>query len=510
MQMEPNIQNTRRIAKNTLMLYVRMLVLMVVGLYTSRVVLSALGENDFGIYDVVGGVVAMFTIISGSLNSAVQRFITYEMGKGDESRLNKVYSTAVLIQLFLAIAVTAIAEPVGIWFIANKMTIDPSRIPAAIWVLHFSLASFVINLLSVPQMASITAHEKMSAYAYIGLLDGFLRLGVAVAISCSPSDRLILYAVLMMLSVLVVRVAYGIYCRRTFPECRFSMVRDWSLVKEMFSFAGWNFIGVTSGVLRDQGGKILINLFAGTAVNAARGIAMQLNGAVQGFVTNFMTAVNPQITKSYASGDHGYMFYLISRSSRMSYYLLFVLALPVLFNTEYILGLWLKEVPAHTGLFVKLFLVFALSESLSNPLITAQLATGNIRKYQIVVGGFQLLNIPVSYLFLKLGAIPEVTVMTAIAISQICFFARLYMLGGMTGLPMGEFVRNVYLNVVSVTAVAVVLPVLSSGLMPGGFWGFLMSACICVVSAALSVLFVGCSRAERNNIRSFVRTGGKL
>ena len=508
--MEPNIQNTRRIAKNTLMLYVRMLVLMVVGLYTSRVVLSALGENDFGIYDVVGGVVAMFTIISGSLNSAVQRFITYEMGKGDESRLNKVYSTAVLIQLFLAIAVTAIAEPVGIWFIANKMTIDPSRIPAAIWVLHFSLASFVINLLSVPQMASITAHEKMSAYAYIGLLDGFLRLGVAVAISCSPSDRLILYAVLMMLSVLVVRVAYGIYCRRTFPECRFSMVRDWSLVKEMFSFAGWNFIGVTSGVLRDQGGKILINLFAGTAVNAARGIAMQLNGAVQGFVTNFMTAVNPQITKSYASGDHGYMFYLISRSSRMSYYLLFVLALPVLFNTEYILGLWLKEVPAHTGLFVKLFLVFALSESLSNPLITAQLATGNIRKYQIVVGGFQLLNIPVSYLFLKLGAIPEVTVMTAIAISQICFFARLYMLGGMTGLPMGEFVRNVYLNVVSVTAVAVVLPVLSSGLMPGGFWGFLMSACICVVSAALSVLFVGCSRAERNNIRSFVRTGGKL
>ena len=508
--MEPNIQNTRRIAKNTLMLYVRMLVLMVVGLYTSRVVLSALGENDFGIYDVVGGVVAMFTIISGSLNSAVQRFITYEMGKGDESRLNKVYSTAVLIQLFLAIAVTAIAEPVGIWFIANKMTIDPSRIPAAIWVLHFSLASFVINLLSVQQMASITAHEKMSAYAYIGLLDGFLRLGVAVAISCSPSDRLILYAVLMMLSVLVVRVAYGIYCRRTFPECRFSMVRDWSLVKEMFSFAGWNFIGVTSGVLRDQGGKILINLFAGTAVNAARGIAMQLNGAVQGFVTNFMTAVNPQITKSYASGDHGYMFYLISRSSRMSYYLLFVLALPVLFNTEYILGLWLKEVPAHTGLFVKLFLVFALSESLSNPLITAQLATGNIRKYQIVVGGFQLLNIPVSYLFLKLGAIPEVTVMTAIAISQICFFARLYMLGGMTGLPMGEFVRNVYLNVVSVTAVAVVLPVLSSGLMPGGFWGFLMSACICVVSAALSVLFVGCSRAERNNIRSFVRTGGKL
>lgn len=510
MQMEQNSQNTRRIARNTLMLYVRMLVLMAVGLYTSRVVLNALGENDFGIYDVVGGVVAMFTIISGSLNSAVQRFITYEMGRGSEGRLNKVYSTAVLIQLLLALIVVVIAEPVGIWFIGNKMTIDPSRIPSAIWVLHFSLASFVINLLSVPQMASITAHEKMSAYAYIGLLDGFLRLGVAVVISRSSSDRLVLYAALMMLSVLIVRAAYGIYCRRNFPECRFRMVREWSLVREMFSFAGWNFIGVTSGVLRDQGGKILINLFAGTAVNAARGVAMQLNGAVQGFVTNFMTAVNPQITKSYASGDHGYMFYLISRSSRMSYYLLFVLALPVLFNTEYILGLWLKEVPAHTELFVRLFLVFALSESISNPLITAQLATGNIRKYQIVVGGLQLLNIPVSYLFLKLGAIPEVTVMTAIGISQICFFARLYMLRGMTGLPMGEFIRDVYLNVLCVTAVAVVLPAVSAGLMPGGFRGFLISACVCMASACLSVLFVGCSRGERNNIWSFVRNGGKL
>ena len=509
MPMEHNIQNTRRIAKNTLMLYVRMLVLMVVGLYASRVVLNALGENDFGIYDVVGGVVAMFTIISGSLNSAVQRFITYEMGKGNESRMNNVYSTAVIIQILLAFIVVIVAEPVGIWFVANKMTIDPSRIPAAIWVLHFSLASFVINLLSVPQMASITAHEKMSAYAYIGLLDGFLRLGAAVAISRSSSDRLVLYAFLMMLSVLIVRTAYGIYCRKNFPECRFRMVKDMSLVKEMFSFAGWNFIGVSSGVLRDQGGKILINLFAGTAVNAARGVAMQLNGAVQGFVTNFMTAVNPQITKSYASGDHGYMFYLISRSSRMSYYLLFVLALPVLFNTEFLLGLWLKDVPAHTELFVRLFLVFALSESLSNPLITAQLATGNIRKYQIVVGGLQLLNIPVSYLFLKMGAIPEVTVMTAIGISQICFFARLYMLRGMTGLPMGEFVKNVYVNVAFVTVAAVILPALVAGVLPDDLWGFLLSVCICVLSAGLSVLWVGCSRGERNSIWSFVRKGVK-
>lgn len=503
--MDQNAHNTRRIAKNTLVLYVRMLVLMLVGLYTSRVVLSALGENDFGIYDVVGGVVAMFTIISGSLNSAISRFITFEMGKSDPMRLNKVYSTAVAIQLILAVVVVLIAEPVGLWFVRNKMTIDPSRIQAAIWVLHFSLASFVINLMSVPQMASITAHEKMSAYAYIGTMEGLLRLAVAVLISRSSSDRLVLYSALMMVTVLMVRAAYGIYCRRNFPECRYRWVKDALLVKEMFSFAGWNFIGASSGVLRDQGGKILVNLFYGTAVNAARGVAMQLNGAVQGFVTNFMTAVNPQITKSYASGDHGYMYYLISKSSRMSYYLLFVLALPVLFNTGYILDIWLEEVPAHSALFVQLFLIFTLSESLSNPLITAQLATGNIRNYQLVVGGLQLLNIPVSYAFLKAGAAPEVTVMVAIAISQICFFARLFMLKGMIGLPVGDFLKKVYMNVLGTTALSLAVPFVIHGFLPDTIWGVIISVTLCVISAGLSVLTFGLSRGERHEISCWIK-----
>jgi len=302
-----------KIARNTLMLYVRMLVLMLVGLYTSRVVLGALGEDDFGVYNVVGGVVSMFTIISGALNSAVSRFITFEMGKGADAQLNKVYSTAVTIQLILAAVVVLLAEPLGLWFIDNKMTIDPSRIPAARWVLHFSLLAFVINLMSVPQMASITAHEHMSAYAYIGILDGLLRLGVAFLILHSPIDRLIFYAALMAGVVLTVRLAYGIYCRMHFEECRYRPVFDRPLIREMFSFAGWNFIGVTSGVLRDHGGNILVNLFSDPAVNAARGVAVQLNGAVQGFVTNFMTAVNPQITKSYAAGEKEYMFSLVRR-----------------------------------------------------------------------------------------------------------------------------------------------------------------------------------------------------
>lgn len=504
-----NSARGKRIAKNTLMLYVRMLALMLVGLYTSRVVLQALGENDFGIYNVVGGVVAMFTMISGALNSAISRFITFEMGKGEEAQLRKVYSTAVTIQLILALIVIVLAEPIGLWFIENRMTIDPSRIPAARWVLHFSLSAFVINLMSVPQMASITAHEKMSAYAGIGILDGLLRLGVAFLILRSPIDRLVYYAALMAVVVLIVRVAYGIYCRMHFAECRYQMVFDKCLVKEMFSFAVWNFIGVTSGVLRDHGGNILVNIFSGPAVNAARGVAVQLNGAVQGFVTNFMTAVNPQITKSYASGEHDYMFSLVRKSSKMSFCLLYMLALPVIFNTDYLLGIWLKDVPAHAPLFVQLFLVFALSESLSNPMITAMLATGRIRNYQLLVGGLQLLNIPVSYLFLKLGAMPEVTVMVAIAISQICMFARLYMLSRATGFQVGRFLNDVYLRTVfGVVCCSVWIPYLIGTIKPQGFAGFCISAASCIVAAGLAIWFIGLSKDERKGAVAMISSKG--
>lgn len=499
-----NSHKGRIIAKNTLMLYFRMIFLLIVGFYASRVVLDALGENDYGIYSVVGGVVAMFSIISGALNSAVSRFITFEMGKGTRADLNKVYSTSVLIQIALSVIIIAICEPAGIWFIRNEMTISPDRIPAALWVLQFSLLSFVVNLMSVPQMASITAHEKMSAYAWIGMLDGMLRLAVALLIVHSPTDRLVWYSALMAVSVIVVRVAYGIYCRKHFPECRFRSVFEKGLVKEMFSFAGWNFIGVTSGVLRDQGGNILVNIFFTTAMNAARGVAVQLNGAVQGFVTNFMTAVNPQITKSYASGERAYMLSLVKKSSKMAFFLLFIIALPMLFNTEYLLGIWLKEVPEHSASFVQLFLVFALSESLSSPLITAQLATGNIRNYQMIVGGLQLLNLPVAYVLLKYGAPAQSTVAVSIVISQICLVARLILLRKMIGLSMREFFAQVYLRVSVVALAALVLPLMLMRVMPGGFAGFCLSVGICVLCAGISILYVGCTKVERREMVSMI------
>ena len=494
-------EHGKRIAKNTLMLYVRMLFMMFLGLFTSRIVLEALGENDYGIYNVVGGVVIMFSVISSALNSAISRYITFEIGKeAGVTRLNSVYSTAVMIQLLISFIVVVLAEPIGLWFIENEMTIPADRISAAKIVLQFSLLSFVINLMSVPQMALITAHEQMSVYAYIGILDGLLRFGTALMVRGCSSDKLVLYSALMAGSVLIVRVAYLVYCRLSFSHCRFRFITDRSLLKEMFSFAGWGFIGTISGVLRDQGGNILVNIFSNPGVNAARAVAFQLNGAVQNFVTNFMTAVNPQITKSYASGDHGYMFSLLRKSSRMSFYLLFVISLPVLFNTEFVLQLWLKEVPEYTAVFVKLFIVLALCECISYPLVTAMLATGNIRNYQIVVGGLQLLNLPVSYALLKIGYPPEVTVVVAICISQICLAARLVMLRRMIGLSVREFLYRVYFNVLKVVVVGASV----AALVVEGLKHDILSFLFCMILAGGACLFIGCTAQERGEIWSLL------
>ena len=482
-----------------------MAVLLLVGLYTSRVVLSSLGESDYGIYNVVGGVVAMFTVISGALSSAISRFITFELGRGGQ-RLRAVFRCSVLVQSVLAAAVVVLCETAGMWFIAEKMTIPPERIPAAGWVLQFSLLAFVINLLSVPYNAVIIAHEKMGAFAAVGLFEGFAKLGVALLLAAAPFDRLVWYSMLMCAVAVLVRLAYTVYCRRRFDECRRTSgartrAEDRKILKEIFSFAGWNFIGVTAGVLKDQGGNILINLFSSTpAVNAGRGVAMQLSGAVQGFVTNFMTAVNPQITKSYAAGQLDGMHALMRKSAKFSYFLILVFALPLLLATDWLLGLWLAEVPESAARFVRLAIVLVLSDSLSNPLITAQLATGNIRRYQLVVGGILLLNIPVSWALLAAGLGVEYVFVVAIALSQVSMFARLALLKGMVGLDVRRWMKEVWLTAVAVTLYAglPLLPLLRI-LHP------LPLAALSLCTTAAAVWFRGCTGSERAAFRDAVR-----
>ena len=490
-------ENNKRIAKNTLLLYFRMLFMMVVSLYTSRVILNALGVEDFGIYNVVGGVVAMFTIISGTLSASISRFITYELGKGDQIKLNKIFSASVTIQLLLSLIIVVLIESVGVWFLNTKMTIPMERITAANWVLQFSIITFVINLISVPYNAAIIAHEKMSAFAYISILEAVGKLAIAFLIMWSPIDKLIFYAVLMCFVAIIVRFAYGHYCTKHFEECIYHFQWDKELFKNMFGFAGWNFIGASSAVLRDAGGNIVLNMFFGPSVNAARGIANQVNSAITGFVLNFMTALNPQITKSYASGDREYMMTLIFQGARLSFYMLLLLSLPVLINTHYILVIWLKLVPEHAVLFVQLILIFAMSESISNPLITAMLATGKIRKYQIIVGGLQMLNLPISYVCLRLGCIPESVLIVAIVISQSCLIARLYMLRGMIGLSSIEYMKKVYFNIFVVALLAIVIPGLLCKFIEESFLSFVSLSLVAIFCTLIVEFYVGCNGKER-------------
>lgn len=489
--------NNKRIAKNTLMLYFRMLFTMLVSLFTSRVVLNTLGVEDYGIYNVVGGVVSMFSVISGSLSAAISRFITVELAKGDMERLRKTFSASVTIQLILSLIIVILIESAGVWFLNAKMVIPAERLEAANWVLQFSIVTFVINLISVPYNATIIAHERMSAFAYISILEVVCKLVIVYLIKISPIDRLVFYAILMCAVSVLVRLVYGYYCKKHFVECKFSFRFDKDLLKRMFSFAGWNFIGASSAVLRDQGGNIVINLFSGPAANAARGIAMQVNNAIYGFVSNFMTAVNPQITKSYATGEHDYMMKLIFRSARFSFYMLLFLSLPVLTNVHYILSLWLGMVPEHTVLFVQLALIFTMSESISTPLVTAMLATGNIRNYQIVVGGLQMMNLPISYILLRMGCIPETVMIVAIAISQCCLAARLIMLRKMIGLSARAYLSKVYLNVIVVTVASAILPIAVSSFMQETFGNFILICVISVACTAAAIYYLGFNKHER-------------
>ena len=495
--MSVNTENSKRLAKNTVLLYIRMALIMVVTLYTSRVVLNALGVEDYGIYNAVGGFVAMFGVISNSLTAAISRFITFELGKGDHEKIKDVFSTSVVIQLIIVGIILLICETLGLWFLNAKMTIPLERLTAANWVYQLSLITFVINIISVPYNACIVAHEKMGAFAAIGVFQALGTLLIAFLINSTPIDGLVFYSILMALLAVIIRMLYGYYCKKNFSECTFRWVFKKILMKEIFSFAGWNFIGSTSAVLRDQGINILLNLFCGVTVNAARGIAMQVSNAVMQFSNNFMTALNPQITKSYAIGDKEYLMKLVFQGSRLSFYLLLFISLPLIIETETVLALWLKTVPAHTVLFVRLILVYVMIESVSFTLITLLLSTGKIKKYQITVGGLQLFTFPLAYIVLKMGYMPEYTVFISILIALITMQLRLKLLQSMVGISPVAFLSKVVLNVLLVSLFSLVLPLLMNYLLPGSFIKFGINIVLCVFVTLLSIFFVGCSIEER-------------
>lgn len=501
--MTEQAENTKRIAKNTLMLYVRMLFGMLVSLYTSRVVLQALGVEDYGIYNVVGGVVTMFSMISNSLSSSVGRFLTFELGKGDMEGLKKVFSTSLSIHVALVLVIVLLSETLGLWFLNTHMTIPENRLYAANWVFQASVLTFVINLLSVPFSASIVSHERMSAFAYIGILDIVLRLLIVLFIAYSGwnFDRLIIYSLLLVGVVCIMQAIYWNYCTRNFEECKFGFSFDVNYWKEMSSFAGWNFIGCTAGLLKDQGVNILLNLFIGPIINAARGIANTVNNVLASFSGNFMTALNPQITKSYAAGNYDYMFSLVERGSRFSYYILLLFALPMLFETEFVLTLWLKHYPEHTVNFVRLILIVTMCDILSNTLINLQVATGKIRNYQLAVGGVLLMNFPLSYICLKMGFPPESTLIVALIVAVCCLFLRLLFLRKMVGLSMKRYLRKVCGNVLFVTLLAMIIPSFIYTQMSDSIIRFVTICVFTTVCSSIAIYWGGCSMNEREFIK---------
>ena len=481
-----------------------MLLLMVVGLVTSRVVVRALGQEEFGIYGAVAGVVSLFTVLTGSMSAAISRFITFELGKESAAeRLRKVFSTAVSIELVLSAIVVVLAEPIGLWWIHHRMVLPPERLDAAFWVFQFSLLSLVIQLVSVPYNADIIARERMDAFAYISIFEGVGKLAVAFCIAHASTDKLVLYAALLALVSLATRLAYGVFCRRNFPEARYRWTLDKGLFGQMFSFAGWNFIGSGSGILRDQGGNQLLNLYFGPVANASWLLASQVNGTVQKFVTSFTTAINPQITKSYASGDREHMLSLVFKGSRMSVYLLILVICPLFFNATFLVNLWLgaDAVPPDAVLFIRLILMYLLLESVSYTMVTAMLATGDIRDYQIVVGGMQLLNVPLAWLCLKLGAPAQSIYWVAIGVAFLCLAARLFMLRKMIALPVGRFLKEVFLNEVLVVLLSMCMGLFLSILLPlDTWWGFAVHALLTLLFTAMTILMTGLSKEERKQL----------
>ena len=451
------MSENKRIAKNSLFLFARMFVSLAVGLYTSRVILSALGVSDFGLYNVVGGIITMFVFINTAMVNSTQRFLTFELGRKDTERLKLVFSTSTNIHAIIAVLIVLLCEIAGLWFFYNKMVIPEDRINAAFWAFQLSILSSVVSIMSAPYNALIIAHEKMSAFAYMSFLDVGLKLLVAYLLTAYSGDRLILYGLLLLLVNILERIIYSVYCRLRFMESKYHFVVDKLLTLEMSKFASWNLLGNFSYACYTQGVNLLLNVFFNPAVNAARGLAVQIQSAITNFSYNVENAIKPQITKTYAQHDLARMHALISTSARISYYTLLLVSLPVLLEANQILNIWLKEVPEHTVNFVRLTVIVLWIESLSNPLLTATQATGNIKKYQFYVSLLGVLILPLSYIALLVYLQPEIVYIVTMLVGVVVQFFKLWIVGKQVGLSKRKYIQDVFIRTFVVTILSLLL-----------------------------------------------------
>ena len=489
-------ESTTRIAKNTALLYVRMFLIMAVTLYTSRVILNVLGVEDYGIYNVVGGVVVMFSFLNNAMSTATQRFLNFELGKSNIQGVERVFSMSMTAHITIALLMIFFAETLGLWILNSYLNIPPERMKAAQWVYQLSLLTLCVNVLRVPYNASIIAYEKMSFYAYVSIVEVILKLAIVFLLQYAVWDRLIYYAFLLLCVTVVINAVYRYYCRKTFTTCRYHYFWDSSLYKELMSFSGWSLFGSVANVGVQQGIGILLNIFIGVVTNAALGIANQVNGAINQFVSNFQIAFRPQLVKSYAAGNRDYFLSLIFQSSRFSYLLLFLLALPICICTPFILKLWLGIVPEYTVSFCRWMIVFSLIDAISAPLWMSVQAIGRIRNYQILMSILICLNLPFSYGALLLGVSANWVLIIRAIINALTYVVRIFYLKKKIALPIKQYVHEVVTKTGLVSLVALPIPLLCDYYLEG-WMGFLITMFVSFCVTGVLTYYVGMKSEER-------------
>lgn len=498
-------QNNNRIAKNTLVLYIRMVFLLIISLFTSRVFLNALGVVDFGINNAVGGFVSLFVIITGTLNSSVSRFLTFALGKNDEDYLNKVFSTSINIMLFFSFILLVLGETIGLWFLNYKMNIPTDRMTAANWLFQSSLLVMVLGMLQNPYTSVITAHEKMNVYAYMSILGAVLKLIIVYALYLSHGDNLIFYAVLLFLSTLITSVIYWGYCKHKFAECHYSFVYDKPLLKEFTIFTGWNAFGSFVGVITSHGINLLINLFYGVTVNTARGIAEQVNGAVNQLLGNFTSSIQPPITKSYASGNMAYMHTLVYSGAKLCYFVMLLPMIPICIETSTVLNLWLGQVPDYAVVFVRCSLIMSIITSISYTILVGGRASGQIKKYNVYTSLLWFMVFPCSYIAFKLGYGPTSTYYISIIDYLLMMLLRLYLIKDLISISFWEYVNKVYIRIIIVTLPSFLIPSTLVLIIQPSVVRFLAVTFISLMTTFIFVYFWGLTFGEKQMVRNIIR-----
>lgn len=500
--------SNKRIAKNTIFLYFRMFLTMGIGLYTSRLVLEALGAIDYGVYSLVGGIVMMFAFLNSAMAASSQRYLSFDIGRNDLDRLQKTFNATLNIHLFIAVIILILAETVGLWFVTYKLNIPADRMIAAHWVYQFSIFTFILNVIQVPYNALLIAREHMGIYAYVSVLENILKLIIALVLVQADTDRLIFYAVLTFCLSFLIRMIYKIYCKRKFKESIYKFYYNKTYYKELISYSGWNLIGNASVVARRQSGNIFLNLFFGLIANAAFGLAMLVQGIVIQFVNNFQTAVNPQIVKSYSKGNINNSLNLIYKSAKFSFFGMLVLIWPFLYNISFLMNIWLKEIPPFTIDFIKLALIYALIETISNPLKAGIQATGKVKWNHIILGSLTLLTIPIIWVVFKYLDNPSYFYWILIGNSIISLIFRVFYLKKWIRLKVDIFLKEVISKIIIVVLVTLPLSYLAHKLMTSSneVSSFVFSVILITLFNIIVISTIGLSSSERKFIVNTIRT----